>query len=150
MAERQAPRRARTAEEADFLAKWGSIGAQPSGRDAEDERWSAIDSLSIAESLLLDDLGYLWVRQGPSPTEGGEGATREITTPDGKEWLVPAGSGLHDVFRPDGVYLGTVQLPHDLAVQEIGEDHVLGIATDDLDIRYVRVYGLDRGGGGPG
>ena len=145
--ERQAPRRARTAEEADFLAKWGSFGAQGSGRDADDERWSAIDSLSIAEGFLLDDLGYLWVRQGPSPTEGDEGAMRKITTPDSREWVIPAASGIHDVFRPDGVYLGTVKLPRDLRVTEIGADYVLGLVRDDLDVEYVHMYGLDRGGG---
>ena len=125
-------------------------GNDHSELDPTDDRWSALDSVSIAEGFLLDDLGFLWVRRGPSPSEGDEGLTSEFTDPDGRTWTTLRSSGLHDVFRPDGVYLGTVKLPHDLEVREICEDYVLGIATDDLDIQYVRVYGLDRGGGGPG
>ena len=45
------------------------------------------------------------------------------------------------------VYLGTVQLPHDLEVMETGADYVLGVTKDDFDVEYVRVYGLDRKAG---
>ena len=150
--ERQTSRRARTAEEADFRVKWSvpaGLGADRSGRDPHDDRWSALDSLSIAEGFLLDELGYLWVRRGPSPTEGDEGMLREITTPDGEEWAIRVSSGLHDVFRPDGVYLGTVKLPTDLMITEIGADYILGIVRDEVDIQYVWMYGLDRREGGP-
>ena len=82
--------------------------------DPTDDRWAALDSLSIAEDFLLDDLGFLWVRRGPSPSEGDEGLTSEFTDYTGSSGRFCAPSGLHDVFRPDGVYLGTVQLPHDL------------------------------------
>ena len=147
--ERRAPRRARTREEATFAVQWAlpAPGTDRSGRDPADDRWAAVDSMSIAEGFLLDDLGFLWVRRAPSPSEGDEGLLREIGTPDGTEWVIPRSSGLHDVFRPDGVYLGTVQLPPDVGVREIGEDYVLGIVRDDLDIEYVYVYGLDRGRG---
>ena len=151
--ERRAPRRARTEEETAFELRWGVFmppGNDRSELDPTDDRWSALDSVSIAEGFLLDDLGFLWVRRGPSPSEGDEGLASEFTDADGRTWTTLRPSGLHDVFRPDGVYLGTVKLPHDLGIREIGEDYVLGIATDDLDIQYVRVYGLDRGGGGPG
>ena len=74
---------------------------------------------------------------------------REVSGPDEARWTIPAPTGLHDVFRPDGVYLGTVKLPHDLRIAEIGPDYVLGMARDDLDVEYVRMYGLDRGLGGP-
>ena len=149
--ERRAPRRARTEEEATFDLQWGVAmlpGNDRSELDPTDDRWSALDSVSIAEGFLLDELGFLWVRRSPSPSEGDDGLLREITTPDGKEWAIPRSSGLHDVFRPDGVYLGTVQLPPDLGVREIGQDYVLGIVRDELDIQYVWMYGLDRGGGG--
>ncbi len=124
-------------------------GNDRSDLDPSDDRWAALDSVSIAEDFLLDDLGFLWVRRSPSPSEGDEGLTSEFTDYTGEQWAILRPSGLHDVFRPDGVYLGTVQLPHDLEVMEIAEDYVLGKTTDDLDIEYVRVYGLDRGGGDP-
>ncbi len=150
---RQAPLRARTDDEATYLVRTGHLGllvqALPdlagSASNPSDSRWAALDSVSNAEDFLLDELGFLWVRRGPSPLEGDEGLLQNITTPDGKQWTIPRPSGLHDVFRPDGVYLGTVQLPHDLEVEEIGADYVLGKTTDDLDVEYVRVYGLDRG-----
>lgn len=150
--ERRAPRRARTEEEATRVLRWGIFMPPENVRselDPTDDRWSALDSVSIAEDFLLDDLGFLWVRRGPSPSEGDEGLTSEFTDYTGEQWTILRPSGLHDVFRPDGVYLGTVQLPHDLEVEEIGADYVLGIATDDLDIQYVRMFGLDRGGGEP-
>ncbi|MDE2795575.1 MAG: hypothetical protein OXL34_12210 [Gemmatimonadota bacterium] len=148
--ERRAPRRARTQEEATYTLQWGVMmlpGNDRSDLDPADDRWQALDSLSIAEDFLLDELGFLWVRRSPSPSEGDEGLTSEFTDYTGKEWTLPRPSGLHDVFRPDGVYLGTVQLPHDLEVEEIGADYVLGKTRDGLDVEYVRVYGLDRGGG---
>lgn len=146
--ERRAPRRARSQEEVTHTLQWGVFmppGNDRTDPDPADDRWAAPDSVSIAEDFLLDELGSLWVRRGPSPSEGDDGPTSEFTDHTGRQWTILRPSGLHDVFRPDGVYLGTVKLPHDLAVQEIGEDYVLGIATDDLDIQYVRVYGLDRG-----
>ena len=152
--ERQVPRRARTDEEADFLVQSGDVHY---ARDYVDIAESvdkahsqAIDSVSLAEALFLDELGYMWVRRGPSGLDGEHARVREITGPDGRQWTVPAPSGLHDVFRPDGVYLGTVKLPHDLRITEIGADHILGIVRDEMDVQYVWMYGLDRGGGEPG
>ena len=105
-----------------------------------------VDSLSIAESFFLDDQGFLWVRR--SPVGDDEGRRLEVPAPpDGEPgWVVWLPSGLHDVFRPDGVYLGTMKLPQDLDVMEIGTDYVLGVARDELGVEYVEVYGLERGG----
>ena len=149
--ERQAPRRAWTEEEIEFENQWSlfvPVGTDPPRVDWSDDRWSPLDSVSIAEGFLFDQLGFLWVRRGRSPAEGDEGVLREFTTPDGVEWAIPSSSGLHDVFRPDGVYLGTVKLPHDLGISEIGPDYILGTVRDEVDIQYVWMYGLDRRGGG--
>ena len=152
--ERHVPRRARTDEEAEFLVQTGDAGFVRNFVSFEvnpdDAHWAAIDSVSIAEGLFLDELGYMWVRRGPSPLDGEHARVREFTGPDDKEWVIPAPSGLHDVFRPDGVYLGTVKLPHDLRITEIGPDYILGVVRDELDIQYVHMYGLDRGLGEPG
>lgn len=61
------------------------------------------------------------------------------------------------VFRPDGAYLGTVQLPPDLHGPgmidllgvEIGADYVLGITWDEWGVELVRMYGLERGRSAP-
>ena len=157
--ERRVPRRARTDEEADYLVRSGDLGmvrlidiemgiAIDFEAELDKAHSAAIDSVSIAEALFLDELGYMWVRRGPSPLDGDHSGMREVTGPDDSQWTIPAHSGLHDVFRPDGVYLGAVKLPPDLRITEIGADYILGIVRDDMDVQYVWVYGLDRGGGG--
>ena len=158
--ERRVPRRARTDEEADYLVRSGDLGvvrligiemgfAIDFEAELDKAHSAAIDSVSIAEALFLDELGYIWVRRGPSALDGEHAGMREVTGPDDTRWTIPALSGLHDVFRPDGVYLGAVKLPADLRITEIGPDYVLGIVTDEMDVQYVWMYGLDRGGGGP-
>lgn len=150
--ERQVPRRARTDAEADAMVNTGDGGFYRDFFEAnpDDAHWAALDSVSIAEALFLDELGYMWVRRGPTELDGEYARVREVTGPDDMRWTVPAHSGLHDVFRPDGVYLGTVKLPHDLRITEIGADYILGVFRNEMDVQYVWMYGLDRGGAGPG
>ena len=150
--ERRTPRKARTEAEVFVAVQSGLLFSEHrSEANLNDRRWPVVDSLSIAESFFLDDQGFLWVRRLPADDD------------EGRRWEVPARpdeggssghvvwlpSGLHDVFRPDGVYLGTVKLPHDLDVMEIGTDYVLGVARDELGVEYVHLHGLERGGPPP-
>jgi hypothetical protein len=48
------------------------------------------------------------------------------------------------VFSNDGRWLGDVQLPEGLNVMEIGSDYILGVATDEAGVEYVRTYALAR------
>lgn len=152
--ERQVPRRARTDEEADFLVRTGDLWSMRNYVDMaaslDRARSTAIDSVSIAEGLLLDELGFTWVRRGPSPLDGDHARQREVTGSDDMHWTISAPSGLHDVIRPDGVYLGAVKLPHELRITEIGADYILGVVRDEMDVQYVWMYGLDRGRAEPG
>ncbi len=145
--ERRTPRRARTETEIILEVRWGinPPGARE-GLRADDRRFSVADSLSIVEGFFTDPDGVLWVRRAPSPPEGDEGIPREVFSPETGEKIgdVRLPSGLHDVFRRDGVYLGTVKLPHDLRQIEIGPDYVLGVARDELGVEQVRMYGLAR------
>lgn len=147
--ERRTPRRARTEAEIFVAVRWGMF-PEPmrSELSLTDDRWSVVDSLSIAESFFLDDQGFLWVRRSPVGDDEGRRwdvlAPPDFEEPSGHVVWLP--SGLHDVFRPDGVYLGTVKLPQGFNVMEIGADHVLGVARDEMGVEYVQVYGLDRGG----
>ena len=49
-----------------------------------------------------------------------------------------------EVFDPDGRWLGRVGTPGRFEVFEIGTDYVLGVQRDELDVEYVRMYGLTR------
>ena len=146
---RHAPRRARTEAEVFARIRHGPI-LEPlrSQVSLTDDRWSVADSLSIAESFFLDDLGFLWVRRLPADDD--EGRRWDVPARPGSD--APSGhvvwlsSGLHDVFRPDGAYLGTVKLPHELEVTEVGEDYVLGVTRDEMGVEYIRLYRLERGG----
>jgi len=48
------------------------------------------------------------------------------------------------VIDPDGGVLETVDLPEGLRPTDIGEDDVVGVVRDELDIQRVRVYRLTR------
>ena len=77
-----------------------------------------------SSQLLVDSEDHLWVRHY---------STR--WTPGPERW---------SVFAPDGFLLGTVETPERLQVRQIGPDFLLGIWTDELDIRYIRKYPLRR------
>lgn len=91
---------------------------------------SLVDRIPIPETrpphgaILVDDLGHLWVEvPGPSDGEG-----------EPTEWRV---------FDREGVWLGQVTLPA-MRVLEIGEQHIVGLCTDELDVEYVQVHTLER------
>lgn len=76
-----------------------------------------------------------------------------LTDPDGNLWVGPSVISRKDpqvwiVFAPDGRMRGSIQMPTDLRVQDIGRDYVLGVAKDDLDVEHVRLYPLRKAGDG--
>lgn len=75
-------------------------------------------------SLVLDHAGNLWVELGPSE---GKGST----------WVD------YLVFDPTGKMLDMLPLPR-LQVLEIGEDYVMGVYRDELDVQYLQVYGITK------
>jgi len=81
-------------------------------------------TVPASSQLLLDSEGHLWVRHY---------STRWTVGPE--HW---------SVFDPEGVLLGVVETPERLQVRQIEQDFLLGIWTDDLDVRYIREYALVR------
>ncbi len=79
-------------------------------------------------AIVADALGHLWVQEYNLPGE-------ERPNP------------LWTVFDSEGRVLGFVETPPGLRIYEIGEDYILGRATDDLDVEYVQMWPLDRTGG---
>lgn len=95
--------------------------------------------------LRIDPAGNIWARRHdhvdavafydyasfargvPAPEQGEEPST----------WMV---------FRPDGRWLGNVDMPPRFTVHEIGEAWVLGVWKDDYDVPFVRRYPLVQPG----
>jgi hypothetical protein len=51
-----------------------------------------------------------------------------------------------DVFDPTGRWMTTLTMPVAFEIHDVGEDYILGIWRDEMDVEYVRMYSLDRGG----
>lgn len=80
------------------------------------------------EALLVDPTGAFWLRPFRGMSEAGEPV----------QWLV---------LGSDGSWLGSVEIPEDFRVTEIGVDEVLGVWTDEMDVQHPQVRRLRRGGG---
>jgi hypothetical protein len=89
---------------------------------------SMLDQVTVPETrphygqIVLDRVGNVWVRLGPSTGTASETA----------DYLV---------FDPTGTLLGTVVVPA-ARVLEIGDDYVMGIYRDELEVEYLHVYEL--------
>jgi len=75
--------------------------------------------------MRVDPTGAVWLRpfQGQSERGGPE------------HWVV---------LGADGVWLGSVEMPADFRVTEVGVDEILGVWTSELDVQHPRVLELDR------
>ncbi len=77
-------------------------------------------------TAIADVLDHLWVQEYTLP---GEGDANPLWT----------------IFDPEGRVLGLVETPPGVTnIYEIGEDYILGRATDDLGVEYVQVWPLSR------
>lgn len=83
-------------------------------------------AMPFFSSALFDDAGNLWLESFRAPSDARA------------EWTV---------FDRGGRMLGTVAFPDGFRPTHIGGDFVLGVAKDDLDVEYVREYGLLKDGG---
>ena len=77
--------------------------------------------MPVFSRLLVDEVGWLWA----------ELYRFDIRQP--VRWLV---------FGPNGEGLGSVDMPPDLDVWQIGHDFVLGVWEDELGVEYVRRHAL--------
>ena len=75
-------------------------------------------------NLVVDRTGHVWVEEY-QPTMGG-------------------GKRTWSVFAPDGQWLGSAELPAAFRVIEIGQDFILGVWRDDVDVEHVRLLSLTR------
>lgn len=77
--------------------------------------------IPVFSRLLIDEVGWLWA---------------QLYRFDGRHpmrWLV---------FGPNGEGLGSVDMPTELDVRQIGPDFVLGVWEDEHEVQYVRRHAL--------
>lgn len=112
-------------------------GSDPAPEDVQRFRQSTLNAprastLPILRSVKLDAEGNLWVEPYFHPGE------------DPPPYLV---------FRADGTWLGEVAMPpgfnrgfisYQAPGFQIGSDFILGVWQDELDVQYVRLYGLTK------
>jgi hypothetical protein len=92
------------------------------------------EHLAPFDQLLVERTEHLWVRNA-HPRYDRAFASFRVRFPHEHTW---------DVFDPEGRWVTTLTLPASFRVHDIGEDYILGVWQDELDVPYVRMYGLDR------
>ena len=88
--------------------------------------------LPVLRSIHVDATGHLWLQ--PYFVAGAEPPPFEVHAPDG--------SWLGSVSLPPGLERAFVQ--YQAPYMEIGEDYILGVWTDELDVQYVRMYRINK------
>jgi hypothetical protein len=134
-----------------------SIGVYRDDRLIEIWRASA-DDLAIEEGFLEAfsavevDQGHErernWVTDGLVEMPPAlPGFTELRVSPDGHLWAKRFGLPWEEtnrwgIFAPDGTFLGNLDLPAGLSVTEIGNDYVLGVAANELEVQRVELHML--------
>ena len=99
--------------------------------DIAAEQRGRYESVPVAEnmpaftSVMADRRNHLWVEEYELPGEERPGS-------------------LWTVFDAQGRVLGFVETPDGLEIFEIGEDYILGLWRDELEVEYVQVWELER------
>jgi hypothetical protein len=75
-------------------------------------------------ALLADRMDYLWVEDFQRPGQ------------ENRSW---------NIFDPEGGLAGRITLPERFNPTDIGADYILGLGWDEMNVEYVRMYGLTRG-----
>ncbi len=90
--------------------------------------------------LLADAQGDLWVMAYPELQEPVSSwrLSRVIS------FVVGEAGARWRVLAPDGALVAEIQTPPRFFPLEIGEDYVLGVAKDELDVEAVQLYRLER------
>lgn len=112
--------------EIESTTEWSGLTAEQI-EGAWEELGGVPDSLPPVASIDVDLLGNVWLGRGT------------------EEWF---DASAWDVFSPGGRWLATVPSPPSITngPLEIGEDYVLVSWRDELDVSYLRMHRLSRGG----
>lgn len=120
---------------AEALRRW----REPDGTERRDS-YAYPDQYPRVGRLLADEAGRLWVMAYPQVTEPMPSYRmfRPFAfhvSPAGSEWRV---------LDEEGQVLAEVRTPPGIFPLEIGEDYVLGLRKDELDVQSIDVHRLSR------
>ena len=130
---RDEPVREVTDEDVDAYVEWMTAGSVAAGLHVPPglREQPMAPTLPALTSIHLDAGGNLWVE--PHSRHGSRVPPFQVYTPDG-EWL-------GTVSVPPGLQQENLGLPVRL---EIGDDYILGVWRDELEVEYVKMYGLAK------
>ena len=109
---------------ADWARDFYATAMQPADMERELAAVEYPERIPAMMQLLEDSEGNLWARH-----------YKLTGTPGPETWTV---------YAPEGYLLGTLETPERLQVRQIGPDYLLGIWTDELEVRYVRKYAIEK------
>jgi len=87
-------------------------------------------------AILVDAAEQLWVREYRKQEDG-----IDRSAPQPREGGQPQ---RFNIFDREGIWLGSVEVPNQLQLTDIGTDYMVGIWRDDNLLESVRIYGLTR------
>ncbi len=90
------------------------------------------DFMPVFEEIRVARDGHVWVR------------TNLIEFLDFLDLDPPPTPGRWDVFTPEGRWLGEVVTPPGFDIHEIGDDYLLGVVSNELDVQFVAAFPLER------
>lgn len=127
--------------------KW----ATPIPLEASDIRTFQDSVLAAADASSRAQMRILFERLPPPPPTYPAYAPDIHVDGDLNVWVRESSRPGHQrsewtVFSDGGELLGTVVMPPGVAVLDIGDDYVLGLQRDQLDLEYVRKFRLRRDG----
>ncbi len=77
------------------------------------------------DRLFTDQTTKVWARQFRRPTDIGP-----------HQWLV---------FFPDGGIAARIRVPLSFEILDAGDDYLLGMSRDEVDVEYVQLYQIEKG-----
>ena len=89
-------------------------------------------TLPVTKRILRDDVGWVWVEHYPPDADPPMARQRVLVS---RTW---------SAMDPDGATVVEALLPPRFVPYQIGQNFVLGVARDSLDVQWVHMYALER------
>ena len=88
----------------------------------------------LYDEMMIDELGYIWVRQTMYPSRE-MGFERRLPHP--QRWWI---------FDREGRWLGDIETPARLQIVDLGDEFLLGVSEDEYGVEMVQSHRIRRSG----